>query len=110
MYVYCIYLGDEVYFGSTTSKLNERQNRHNTRLRKGLCKAKLYEKARELGIERFKLELLYEGDDYKEVEQDLILNTKCLNMCAVTHNRERYLRLHREAQRRYYLKNKYPQL
>lgn len=110
MYVYCIYLDDEVYFGSTKTALNKRQNRHNTRLWEGKCKAKLYEKARELGVNRLNLELIYEGEDYKQVEQDLILNTRCLNMLAVSHDRERYLRLHREAQKRYILKKKSAQI
>jgi hypothetical protein len=106
MYVYCIYLGNEIYFGSTKNPLNYRQNKHNFRLKEGICKNKLYEKARELGIKNLELNLLYEGEDYLDIEQELILNTDCLNMLAVKHDRERYLRLHREAQKRYILKKK----
>lgn len=106
MSVYCIYLGNDVYFGSTKSPLNQRQNRHNIRLRKGESKAKLYEKARELGMESLELVLLYEGDNYKEVEHELICNNECLNMLGAVYDRERYLRLHRETQRRYYYRKK----
>lgn len=106
MSVYCIYLGNDVYFGSTKLPLNNRQKQHNFRLREGKCRNRLYEKARELGIEFLELNLLYVGDDYLDLEQDLILNNKCLNMLAAKHDRQRHLRLHREAQKRYILKKK----
>lgn len=107
MFVYCIYLEDFVYYGSTIH-LRKRQALHNSRLRMGRSKAKLYEKARELGIEQLELIVLFECDNYQEVEHELILNAKndCLNMCAVRRDRERSLRLHREAQKRYLLKIK----
>lgn len=100
MFVYCIYLGESQYFGSTLN-LQRRQNLHNARLRGGKCKNRLYEKARELGIEQLTLIPIYEGEDYIEVEHELICNNDCLNMCGARYDRERALRLHREAQKRY---------
>ena len=107
MFVYCIYLGDYEYYGSTRH-IQKRQVLHNSRLRKGQCKANLYNKARELGIDKLDLIVIYEGDNYKDIEQELILNAdeNCLNMQTVILDRERSLRLHREAQRRYILKIK----
>lgn len=101
MSVYCIYLGNDIYFGSTKVPLHRREIRHNCRLRAGNSKAKLYEKARELGINHLECQLLYEGDDYLQIEHELIENNKCLNMMGAIPDRERHLRLHRQAQRRY---------
>ena len=103
MFVYCIYLGENyVYYGSTTH-LRKRQHNHNQRLRNPKYKMRLYEKARELGIEQLDLIQLHEGDDAEDVENELILNGDeyCLNMQSVKKNRQRQLRLHREAQARY---------
>ncbi len=107
MSVYCIYLGEDVYYGSTKLDLIGRENRHNFRLKEGISKTKLYEKARELGIEELQLVSLYEGDDYLDVEHDLICsNENCLNMCGAKYDRERSLKLHRETQKRYYYRRK----
>jgi len=104
MSVYCINLGNDVYFGSTKQPICTRQARHNFRLRNNESNSNLYRKARELGIEKLELQLIYEGSDYKEVEHDLIINHDCLNMLGATFDRKRHLRLHREAQKRYMLK------
>lgn len=106
MSVYCIYLENDIYFGSTKSPLFDREVRHNCRLRKGVSKARLYERARELGITHLECQLLYEGDDYKQIEHELIENNKCLNMMGACYDRERHLRLHREAQKRYIQRKK----
>ena len=105
MFVYCIYLGDYEYYGSTMN-LNSRQAIHNTRLRQNEYKTNLYKKARELGIEELNLVVIHEGEDYKDVENQLILDggNNCLNMQTVRLDRQRSLRLHREAQRRYIIK------
>ena len=106
MSVYCIYLGKEIYYGSTTKKLCQRKACHNLRLREGLIKNKLYEKARELGINYLDLQLLYQGEDYKEMEHEFIINSNCLNMNGAIYDRGRALQKHRDAQRRYIIKKK----
>lgn len=105
MFVYCIYLEDYEYYGSTVN-LNRRQAIHNTRLKQNILQNNLYKKARELGIEQINLVVIHEGEDYKDVENQLILEAgnNCLNMQTVKLDRERSLRLHREAQRRYIIK------
>jgi hypothetical protein len=50
--IYYIELDDEYYIGSTKQKLCKRQAKHNEDYRKEKCKSKLYERARELGIEK----------------------------------------------------------
>lgn len=107
MSVYAIYLGEnDVYYGSTGISLAGRETRHNNRLRKGESDAPLYKKARELGITYLNLVMLYEGDDYLQVEHDLIMNEECLNKNCVFYDRERYLKLHAESQKRYYYRKK----
>ncbi len=106
MFVYAIYLGDDVYYGSTGTDLAGRECRHNVRLRSCESNAPLYKKARELGITDLNLVMLYEGDDYLSVEHDLILNNECLNSNSVFYDRERYLRKHRENQKKYYYRKK----
>jgi len=105
MFVYCIYLENYEYYGSTVN-IKRRQAIHNNRLKQNEFKTNLYKKARELGIEQLNLVVLHEGEDYKEVENELILSgdTNCLNMHSVKFDRERSLRLHREAQKRYIFK------
>ena len=106
MSVYCITVGDGIYYGSTCQRLSERKANHNFKLRNG-TKNKLYEKARELGIYILDLQLLYEGDDYKTIEHEFIVNNEnCLNMNGAIFDRDRALQKHREAQRRYYYKKK----
>lgn len=108
MFVYCIYLGENfVYYGSTNN-LSKRQTTHNVRLRSDRYNSKLYVKARELGTERLDLIQLYEGDEYADIENELILSGDeyCLNHNAVMYDRQRALKLHREAQARYILKLK----
>lgn len=106
MFVYCIYLGKEVYFGSTTTTLKERRHKHNSRLKENKCKSNLYNKARELDIKQFELILLYEGEYYRQIEHDLICNTPCLNRNGAFPDNERRKRLHRERQKRYYYRKK----
>lgn len=107
MFVYCIYLGNnDVYFGSTTNSLNKRMAKHNHRLKQGICRSNLYNRARELGIKKLELVLLYEGENYKQIEHDLICNIKCLNRNGACPDDERKRRLHRERQKRYYYRKK----
>lgn len=107
MFVYCITLEDKVYYGSTANPLSVRKAGHNKKLRDGKIKNKLYETARELGITNLDLELIYQGEDFREMEHEFIINDPhCLNMCGAIYDRERSLRLHREAQRRYLLNKK----
>jgi hypothetical protein len=107
MSVYAIYLGEnDVYYGSTGQKISDRETRHNARLRSGESDAPLYRKARELGLTELNLVMLYEGNDYKEVENELIINNECLNKNAVFSNRERSLKLHADCQKRYYYRKK----
>jgi hypothetical protein len=107
MFVYCIKLEDKVYYGSTKNQLSIRKASHNKKLRDGIKKCKLYETARELGITHLDLELIYQGEDFREMEHEFIINDPdCLNMCGAVYDRKRALRLHREAQQRYLLNKK----
>lgn len=100
MSVYCVYLGEDVYFGSTKQGIRRRENRHNSYLKTGK-NLPLYNKARDLGIDKIELCLLYEGDDYKQVEHDFIVNEKCINLYGAVYDRQRYLKKHCQNQKNY---------
>ncbi len=88
--VYKIVVNDLCYYGSTKQKyLSSRQCRHNHNLRNN-PKQKLYQYCLNHNVEELKCQLLYEGDNYIEYENDLIKNdSNCLNMRWSKSNAER---------------------
>ena len=88
--VYKIVVNDLCYYGSTKQKyLSKRQSRHNDNLRNN-PKQKLYQYCLAQNISKINCELIYEGDDYIEYENDLIKNdSNCLNMRWSKSSKER---------------------
>tara|TARA_R110002012_G_scaffold306006_1_gene510424 strand:+ start:544 stop:984 length:441 start_codon:yes stop_codon:yes gene_type:complete len=88
--VYKIIVNDLCYYGSTKQLwLSRRQARHNHNLRYN-PKQKLYKYCLKNNISEIKCELLYEGDNYIEYENDLIKNdSNCLNMRWSKSSKER---------------------
>lgn len=77
--VYKIEIGDKIYYGSTKQQLCKRQSRHNWNLRNN-PKQLLYKTCIEENIEKIICIGLYDGDDYKEKEQEYIRDNMSLNM------------------------------
>jgi hypothetical protein len=102
-------LGPEVYYGSTTTPLNERMTRHKTHL---LCTAQLIFK--KYGFENCKIELVedYPCNSKKELEtreRFYIENNVCINKCIPTRTDAEYRKDNTERIRtqskQYYINN-----
>lgn len=90
--VYKVNIGKKFYIGSTKMKLNQRQHKHNYRIRNG-SKSKFHQEAIKNNIFKVKCEEIYSGEDYLEVENKMILESiedkNCLNMRVVKTTAER---------------------
>lgn len=61
-------INEKIYIGSTKESLEQRFKNHN-RHAKTIRKHKIHKAMYELGFENFKIELLYEGEDAKDMEE-----------------------------------------
>jgi hypothetical protein len=90
--VYKVNIGNKYYIGSTKNKLNERENKHNFKIKNG-SKTKFHDECIKNNIYKVKCIELYRGTDYKEIENKIVLESlndkHCLNMKAVISNKER---------------------
>ncbi len=69
VYKLCNSIDDEVYIGSTKQKLGQRFSEHKSRAKKGKKNMLIYNHMRELGIEKFYIELLEEKEVSDKMEQ-----------------------------------------
>ena len=102
---------DDTYVGSTVSRLSKRMSKHREDMRQETRKSKLYEKMRELGNDKFDIELLEECpveniEQLRKKEGEYIREKGTLKTSIAGRSKKEWVEENRE-ERRYYLANYY---